>query len=1150
MPENAEDKLNALVGRVGKVRRWLVAMAILKVAAICLVFASAYIGVYAWLDHRLNFGEVGRVTALVLLTAGLGLLLHRLTKLLLKHVSCSGAANYIENRRSFNQQLVTAMEYHENKQEYPYSRALAEQLVLRIDKDCSGFNFDSTVEKWQGYVLGAIILFGLATAWFYVRDNYLYFSAYFARLTHPVASVAPLSTTSLEPITEEIVAEPDSEVTFAAQIEGRPPELGKLLLVKLEPDTAEDGQKAEPEELQVRPTVEGGRKPRLEASRTFSEIGRFKYRFETDSAATDWQELNICPSPEIESMTAKVAIPRNPTRGEWVKPYAEQIANETLEVIHRSNVSLIVQATDKLKEVAITGLDGKTVTKRLNGAKEFDYHFNADRRGAIKFDLVNEKGLANEDLPDLEVVVKTDEPPKFKLICPEGDYLTTDVASVPIRFEITDDFGLNSAKMLIEIPGYQPKQLDIPVEKGARTKEYDHTIELEKYDLSVGDSILFSAEATDVDTGSVQANRTSSSEVYFIEIRPYRQNWHPKPGGGQGQGGVPLRVELLNILEYTRAIVKKTWAIAAKPYLTEQDKSALDSIDNDVRYCARQLAIIRDDSEYGFTDGHKVVLNAILQHYDRTSRYLAEHNANSALPPAKDAYRLLRKFIVELELQRNPLSGSQGQQPQQPDSVKMQENPEFSQYEKERIEAEIKKVQQELEKLAREQKNLKGTFENFLKQQAGQENTAQETAGGESASESNQEQSPGRQNGEQQDEGKTDQNSENSSGGKGGESEEDSTEDRTASQGQGVGEGQGDSDDPGASGKLSSAESQRSATSESSGADNSTSTGQNVGDKQVSAGSQAASESEGDDTGKGAGGDSGSSDGQKAGEGRDDAHGHPAGEDVNAQGRSGNADGSAEVQDGEQGQGGRQRASANAEARLRMLQAKQRALQEQVAQLKRDLQRLPQSSESEGGEGRTEAQEHLDEAIARMGDFQDKLAEARYRADMGRRESEKAVELMESARREMDLAAAALDGELTLSEEEKLAREARKMAEQLAEDADALDESLTPEEEQDMLARLEAAKRLLETMPEPQWATIDQSKNTRSAAALVLTRGSGLAPAEAARQLARQFWSISIEARKRRQQLSEDEPSDVEFYGQENEFFENAAKFDAESVQE
>ncbi|MEA3226593.1 MAG: hypothetical protein U9Q07_11645, partial [Planctomycetota bacterium] len=208
MPETTEDKLNALVGRVGKVRQWLVALEILKIAALCLIFVSVYVGVYAWLDHRLNFGERGRVIALVLLIAGIAGLLHRLTKLLLSHISCSGAANYIESRRSFNQQLVTAMEYYENKHQYPYSKALAEQLVLRVDKDCSGFRFDSTVKKWQGYVLGAIILFGLAAAAFYIRDNYVYFSSYFARLTTPAASVKPLSPNGLESITENIIAEP------------------------------------------------------------------------------------------------------------------------------------------------------------------------------------------------------------------------------------------------------------------------------------------------------------------------------------------------------------------------------------------------------------------------------------------------------------------------------------------------------------------------------------------------------------------------------------------------------------------------------------------------------------------------------------------------------------------------------------------------------------------------------------------------------------------------------------------------------------------------------------------------------------------------------------------------------------------------------
>jgi hypothetical protein len=48
--------------------------------------------------------------------------------------------------------------------------------------------------------------------------------------------------------------------------------------------------------------------------------------------------------------------------------------------------------------------------------------------------------------------------------------------------------------------------------------------------------------------------------------------------------------------------------------------------------------------------------------------------------------------------------------------------------------------------------------------------------------------------------------------------------------------------------------------------------------------------------------------------------------------------------------------------------------------------------------------------------------------------------------------------------------------------------------------------------------------------------------------MARQFWSIAIDAKKRRQQWIEDESSDVEFYGQENEFFENAAMYDQEPV--
>jgi len=895
MTEAVETRLNALVAKVAKVRRWMVALAILKVLALCLIFVSGYIGLYAWLDHRLNFGVLERIVAFALLLAGLALLLYKLANSLSGHVSYSRAANHIENGRSFNQQLVTAIEYYENRRDYPYSKTLAEQLVLQVDRDSAHFKFDSTVDKWKGYVFAAIILAGVAIACLYVRDNYVYFSLYLSRLVRPLATVEPLKATTLEPITKDLVAEP---------------------------------------------------------------------------------------------------------------------------------------------------------------------------------------GLSSDDLPGPEAAVKTDEPPKFKLLSPDGDYLATNVASVPITFEVTDDFGLDSVEMCLEIPGQQPQKLRLQVPQRAKSQQLAQTLELEEHDLKVGDSILFYASATEVDTGLVTGPRTSSSEVYFIEIRPYWQSWRPKGGGGGGGPGGTSPVELLDILEYTRAILKKTWAIANKPDPTQQDRSRLEFINNDVSYCAEQLAVIRDDSEYGFDDRHMATLNEVIAHYERASEYLTRHDASSAIEPEKNAYRILRKFIIEREMELEPPQSSSGQPEQRPDSIKLQPTigePELPEYEKERIESELKNLQRKLDKLAQEQKNLKTDFVNFLEQQDEQAESGQKMQEARSSSPGSQKQDQDKAGKERQSKSSTSQTSENAS-----------DEGQSASQSQNASEGQ------------SASQGQRPAESRSPS------------------------------QGQGAGSDKSSSDGQRAG----DDQGVEASQSFS-----------------QRNTGGKQ-GMAGAEAMLKMLQAKQRALRQKASQLQQDLQQLPQTSASTEAQERDNAKSHLSEAVAKMDEVHTKLTEARYQADMNQSRAAKAVELMESARSELDLADRALEGELTLSEQERIAKKAQEMAEQLSEDADALDESLTPIERQQMLARLQAAKRLLESMSEPQWSNVDKNQRSTSAsAAHVFTRDAHSAAADAARKMARQFWSIAINAKKRRAPLMENEPSDVEFYELEKEFFEAAAKFNPETVQ-
>jgi hypothetical protein len=516
-------------------------------------------------------------------------------------------------------------------------------------------------------------------------------------------------------------------VTFTAEVKGKVPESAKLVLVDIEPrpaepaqaqsialtGTADDKKGHESQVAQLQPTSNEGEAPRIQATKSFSRPGHFKYRFEAQSVSTDWHKVSVCNVPNIKTMTAEVMLPKSHQRRKWIEPYTEQLEDRNLEVVAWSKVTLNAQTTERLKEVRITGLDGKVVTKQLSGADQFTYSFTADKQGQIKFHLVGEEGLANDKPPDLEVTVKTDEPPEFKLVSPDGDYLATDVASVPITFEVTDDFGLDSVEMCLEIPDGRVQTFQVPLNQGSKSVKFTHTLELEDYDLSVGDSLLFYARARDIDTGSEPAHRTATSIVYFIEIRPYRQRWHPKSGGGKGPGAA--QVELIHILEHTRAILKKTWRIASKSNMTQQDRSGLESINGDVQYCAEQLANLRDDPDKNFSASDKAEMNKILTYYKQAGKYLVEHNASSAVVPEKNAYRLLRKLILELDMELSPPQSGQGQEEQKPDSIKLQEQPH---YEKERIDNEVKKLQKVLEKTAHQQKDLKEDFEKYLEQQA------------------------------------------------------------------------------------------------------------------------------------------------------------------------------------------------------------------------------------------------------------------------------------------------------------------------------------------------------------------------------------------------------------------------------------------------
>ena len=157
---------------------------------------------------------------------------------------------------------------------------------------------------------------------------------------------------------------------------------------------------------------------------------------------------------------------------------------------------------------------------------------------------------------------------------------------------------------------------------------------------------------------------------------------------------------------------------------------------------------------------------------------------------------------------------------------------------------------------------------------------------------------------------------------------------------------------------------------------------------------------------------------------------------------------------------------------------------------------------------------------------------------------------------------------------EKRAKNAEKIARKLLDMADELDESVTPENRQRMLANLKAATELLNTIS-PYEVTLNNTPVQDGPAGQVgnkpanpgsvssgglggtavggnvapnrnVTSGTyvGSADAQTARFLARKFWSIAIEARKQSGALIEEEASDARYHRQEKEFFEKTAAYE------
>ena len=159
--------------------------------------------------------------------------------------------------------------------------------------------------------------------------------------------------------------------------------------------------------------------------------------------------------------------------------------------------------------------------------------FKIDQDGFYHVELDAANGAHVAASPKYTVDMIEDQPPSVRFDKPKRDISANPVQEVPVAARADDDFGVKELDFIYSVNGGPEKSVTL-YGNGAKPMTQvtgSHTLYLEELGVKPGDFVSYYAKAFDNDT--VKGSQSTSSDIYFVKILPFDQNFRE----AQSQGG-------------------------------------------------------------------------------------------------------------------------------------------------------------------------------------------------------------------------------------------------------------------------------------------------------------------------------------------------------------------------------------------------------------------------------------------------------------------------------------------------------------------------------------------------------------------------------------------------------------------------------------
>ena len=619
------------------------------------------------------------------------------------------ALNVEQSHPNLEDRVVSAVQFGSRESDDPVEAHMLQRLLEDTTQRIKGIDFKATIDhsrtrKYVGIATLAIAACGLLTLLFPTETH-----TSLMRVLMPWERTDPILTTKVNVTPGDARILRGKSLPIETTVTGKDAE--KVVLTYYDKDTPPTAEnEGSKQEINM---VQNPEDKRGFAYEIFNIDADMEYYVVANETTSERYTVEVFEMPRVEEISVSYDYPEYTQ----LKPVVQQGTGD---------IQAVVGTTAEIRITANKAIQNATFTHQNSESEAVTEEEGADEAIALKSPEmliadgniltttleVNEDGKYtvellcidgfNNEVP-IEYTVKAmpDNTPEVVIKEPGRDVDATKLEEVKIVAEATDDYGVEKFNLMYRIGAGDLKELalesiskpvaedaDVGYSKHSRAGTY--TFYLEEFDVEPGEVISYYAHA--IDNNTLTGPGEASSDIYFIEVKPFNQRLEES----ECEVGTPNPFP--GLIASQKQVIRETWKhVNAQPStLTEEYNSVVKKtsemqgkVKDKTQRVADELSV--DMQEMPIDPEIMMNLEEAIEKMGEAKDILDVIQPLAAIPPEQAALELLIKVNLEI-----PKALSQARQSQ----PEVAENFEL---ELEELQNELEQDQEELEREMQEQ---------------------------------------------------------------------------------------------------------------------------------------------------------------------------------------------------------------------------------------------------------------------------------------------------------------------------------------------------------------------------------------------------------------------------------------------------------------